>query len=156
MFARTPHTMLVLALTAGLFAPHAGWLASSGARAESDGPAVGTVEEEAAVARELEDEDAEVLQRLAVKEVLVGDLIAGRTSLMEVTAEFLHLNENRPECLLVIRASCPGDTDVEKTAHNVIDYTLPRVADSDRREELTRRLEAELADMLPPHPCTAP
>jgi hypothetical protein len=97
--------------------------------------------------RELQAEDDDIQQRIVVKEALIADLIAGRTTLAEVTAQFLILNKARPEYMAVIRAHFPGSTDQEKVARNVIDYARPRVADPVRREQLVQRLEAELVRM---------
>ena len=88
------------------------------------------------------------------KQALVNDLIAGRTTLAEVTAQFMLLNHDRQAAMDVIRRKFPGATDEEKTARNVIafvDVTLSLGSAIDRAVVRTR-LAAELAAMLDPHP----
>ena len=69
----------------------------------------------------------------------------------EVTSQFVTLNQAYPEYLRVIRTHYPGAKDEEKTARNVIEYTLPRVPDPSRRHALVRRLHAELRSMIGSH-----
>lgn len=94
----------------------------------------------------LRTEDDVVLQRIAVKEAIVKELIAGHTTLAETTDRFAEMNANRPQALAVIRLAYPGATDQEKTARNVISYALGRTPVADRAA-LSRRLEAELQQM---------
>ncbi|MCI0704888.1 MAG: hypothetical protein L0241_27835 [Planctomycetia bacterium] len=96
---------------------------------------------------ELDIENAALLRRIEVKETLIRDLIEERTTLTEVTAQFHEMNVVRPQYMVVIRVSFPGDTDEEKMARNVISFALPRV-EPEKREALERRLEAELQQML--------
>lgn len=95
----------------------------------------------------LNDEDDEVRRRIAVKEALVAELIAGHTTLAEVTAKFSELNATRPQYVAAIRSSYAGATDQEKTARNVLSYSLARAPDG-TRDALSQRLEAELDQMI--------
>jgi hypothetical protein len=95
-------------------------------------------------------EDATILNRIHVKEALIGDLIAGRVSLAEATAQFLAFNADNPGCVAVLRVAYPGDTDEERTAHNVMDYAIQRVANPAERAALASRLAAELVEMTHP------
>lgn len=95
----------------------------------------------------LDEKDHEVQQRMAVKESLVAELIAGRTTLAEVTARFTDMNATRPDYVASIRATFSGTTDLEKSARNVIDYALARVPVAERAA-FAARLEAELQQML--------
>jgi hypothetical protein len=99
-------------------------------------------------AHRLSAADALVWERIAIKEALVADLIDGRATLAEVTAQFTVLNQSRPDYLDIIRATTPGDTDEERMARNVIDHVRHRVADPAKRDRLRCRLECELADLL--------
>lgn len=97
--------------------------------------------------KQLAVQDGDIQQRIAIKEVLVADLIAGRVSLAEVTAEFMALNQSRPEYMALIRDEFPGETDELKVAHNVINYARHRLTDRADRARVLGRLEAELAQM---------
>jgi hypothetical protein len=92
-------------------------------------------------------EDLDILNRIHAKEALVDQVVSGRTSLADATAQFLALACDRPQFFKVIRENYPGGTDEERTACNVIDYALQRVADPTERGILTCRLIAELAEM---------
>ena len=112
---------------------------------------VPALEQEAQEAYEQNDQmtaTAESLnRRMEVKEALIRDLIEGRATLAEVTAQFYELNSPYPQYMTAIRANFPGRTDEEKMAHNVIYYALPR-ATPEQREALKTRLDAELQQML--------
>jgi hypothetical protein len=99
-------------------------------------------------------EDEDIRRRIEVKEALVADLIAGRAALAGVAARFLDLNEDRPEYMAAVRANYPGDTDLERTARNVIEYTAGRLAGEPpaRRAEVAERLESEFRALDSPHP----
>jgi hypothetical protein len=98
------------------------------------------------VDRQLTDQSQEVRQRIAVKDAIVADLVAGRISLSEATERFAELNAAHPEYLDAIRAAFAGETDQEKMARNVIAFAVLRTA-PDERDLLTARLEAELHQM---------
>lgn len=108
------------------------------ARAEAD------LAEATAHARTLADRDDTILRRIAIKESLIAELIAGRATLAEVAARFLELNEDEPGYLLILRSAVPGDSDLERSARNVIDYAAHRVTDPAHQTDLRHRLEAEL------------
>ncbi|MBA4190418.1 MAG: hypothetical protein C0467_20720 [Planctomycetaceae bacterium] len=94
----------------------------------------------------LEVINTEIQRRIAIKEALIAELIAGRTTLAKVTDQFLVMNQSRPEYMTIIRSSCPGNSDFEKTAHNVIGYAngeLSRLPES-QQAEIRARLQAEL------------
>jgi hypothetical protein len=95
----------------------------------------------------LDSESEDVRRRVAVKEQIIAELIARRMTLAEATDRFVQLNSYRPEILEVIRAKYPSGSDFEKTARNVIDYVLVRVAVPER-PAVARRLESELRQML--------
>jgi hypothetical protein len=95
----------------------------------------------------LELTNREIHRRIGIKESLVAALIAGRTTLAAVTEQFLVLNQLRPEYMMVIRLTWPGNTDEEKTAHNVIAYVSSglHTYPVEQQAEVSARLNAELA-----------
>jgi len=95
----------------------------------------------------LTSEDDEVLRRIAIKEAIISDLVAGRSTLAETTERFTELNAGRPEYVEALRDTFPGATDQEKFARNVISFALCR-APRDERAALSSRLEAELRQMI--------
>jgi len=95
--------------------------------------------------RELDAEGGEVLQRLAAKDDLVANLIAGRSTLTATTLQFTALNEGCSAYMEVIRDTYPGASDEEKMARNVLDFLSIRLAQEPawRRLTLLVRLNAE-------------
>jgi len=106
------------------------------------------------IERELDLGAAELHQRHEAKQALVTDLTAGRTTLAEVTAQFMLLNYDRPACMDIIRRKFPGATDEEKMARNVLAFVdvMLSADPSIDRAAVRARLDAELASMLDPHP----
>ena len=91
--------------------------------------------------------DVTLMNRIAAKEAIIGELIAGRATLADAASQFLSLNAERPDLLEMIRSAYPNRTDEERAALNVIDYVAQRVADPVAREEIVSRLAADLAEM---------
>jgi len=142
-------TLAVLALSVGAAsALSPGWVRSAGLDVWNVRQLEKVANEAAEQGRQLDEEDAEIRHRIRAKEVLVAELVAGRTTLAVVTSQFRALNEPYPEYQRMIRTHFPGATDEEKMARNVIAYTLPRVPDPSRRHALVRRLDSELHSML--------
>jgi len=139
-------TAIFLTVSAAAFVANSEW----GASLVVDMFRTQSVREELKNELELRDNldvvNTEIQRRIAIKEALVADLIAGRTTLAAVTDEFLVLNQGRPEYMLIIRASYPGETDEEKTAHNVIGYVTRELAPypPETRAEVLHRLQTEL------------
>jgi hypothetical protein len=99
------------------------------------------IEEQRELESHLDVIKGEVVRRVAIKNALVAELIAGRTTLSEVTGQFLILNQSRPDVMAIIRATYPGSTDQEKSAHNVIAYLrveLNHAPPAEQTEVLTR------------------
>ena len=97
----------------------------------------------------LEVVNTEIQRRIAIKEALIIELIAGRTTLAKVADQFLVMNQSRPEYMTIIRSSCPGNSDFEKSAHNVIGYAngeLSRLPEA-QQAEVRARLQAELESL---------
>jgi hypothetical protein len=88
--------------------------------------------------------------RMAFKTQLVNELLEKRTSLKEVTAQFLALNRTRQSTLLAIRRTYPGETDEEKTARNVISLAVLNLktnASFTQKAEVLARLTSELCEL---------
>lgn len=86
------------------------------------------IKEEQELGDHLDVVKSEIVRRLAIKDALIAELISGRITLIEVTKQFLILNQSRPEYMTVIRESYPGSTDEEKTTHNVMGYIRAELA----------------------------
>jgi hypothetical protein len=98
--------------------------------------------------RDLDAEREATARRMAVREALVADLIAGRSTLAGAVAEFRALDRgwaDRPELLRWYYSGVPDD---EVEARHVIGYALRRVPGRADREALRRRLEGELRELL--------
>jgi hypothetical protein len=95
----------------------------------------------------LAEEDDDVLRRIAIKDAIIVDLIAGRVTLAEATEHFTALNADRPRYLAALREVYPGATDQEKFARNVISFVVARV-EPHERAAISSRLETELRQML--------
>jgi hypothetical protein len=106
-------------------------------------------EQERAEAR-LDAEYDAVARRMAVKEALVGELIAGRASLADVTDRFQELNRDQPETMAVLRRVYPSADARETTARNVLGYAWyhPFPSPAARAAALCR-LDAEFARLFP-------
>jgi hypothetical protein len=78
--------------------------------------------------RDLESECSETRGRILVKDELIRSLIAGRSTLAEVTDQFMVLNDGYENHMFVIRHLYPGATDKEKMLWNVIGYTHHRLS----------------------------
>lgn len=99
---------------------------------------------------ELDQENAQIIDRIAAKEGLISQLLSGHTTLAATTAQFMALNETYPEYLSVIRRSYPGATDEEKMAWNVLEFSSPRLTDQSawQRLALLARLQGEFHSMF--------
>ena len=92
-------------------------------------------------------EQEEIRERIALKEAFIEELLAGRTTLAEVTEKFMTLNSSRPHYMDAIRDHFPGDTDQEKMARNVISIAIAR-SPTERQDSVTQYLESELNLMI--------
>jgi hypothetical protein len=97
---------------------------------------------------ELEAGNGELMQRIATKEALVEDLIAGRRGLLDVAARFRVLDADTPACMTVIRRAVPAATDEECICRNVINYVKCYLGCEAEGHESLRRLNTELERWL--------
>jgi hypothetical protein len=81
-----------------------------------------------AIRDQMDSKQQSVSQRIAYKEALITELIAGRTTLHEVSQEFLALNREVPSAMFVLRWKFQVESDEEVSALNVIDFVTDRVS----------------------------
>jgi hypothetical protein len=98
--------------------------------------------------RDLRAKGGEVIRRMAVREALIAELIAGRADLARTVADFRVLDGGRTEHLMAVQLDHPGLSDPEAAARVVIRYALIRVPGRADREQLRRRLEGECQKMF--------
>jgi hypothetical protein len=96
------------------------------------------------IADQLASQDKQVMRRIAVKETIINDLVAGRIGLLEAAADFRALNAGRPAYTLVIRSFYPDMTDDERVCRNVIGYVEAGVEGDEDGRALIHRLTEEL------------
>ena len=90
----------------------------------------------------LEERAVYIADRIAIKEALIEDLIAGKQTLLEVTERFAELNSDESDAEM-IRIHFPGACDLERNANNVLGYAEQRVNDPSARSLLMDKLGAE-------------
>ena len=93
---------------------------------------------------QLDAEDQVVLERIAVKQSIIGELVAGRVGLTEAAARFRALNAARPVYQSVIRHTYGGESEAECYCRNVLDFVAADLRDDARRGDVLRRLTGEL------------
>jgi hypothetical protein len=142
---------LVLVLAVAAVVANPAWSAALGIDVWNLPALQEQVEADATRGRELDKLDADVLRRMELKDRLVSDLIEGRTTLADVTAEFIRLNRDRPGYATAIRTTYAGRTDEERTARSIL-YCASRQLSHlppTSRAAITTRLENEFADLFP-------
>ncbi|MBA4188190.1 MAG: hypothetical protein C0467_09260 [Planctomycetaceae bacterium] len=109
------------------------------------------IESELAFGQHLDVVDLELRRQIQIKDALLDELIAGRTTLAAVTDRFLVLNQSQPASLAVIRKEYPGATDEEKTARNVIGFAEAELSKypPTQKAEVLARLEAQFRQSYP-------
>jgi hypothetical protein len=91
--------------------------------------------------------DAHLLERIAMKEGMVNELIAGRTSLADVSARFAKLNEDVPATLDVLRNKYPNMSEAQRTSCNVIDHVISIELPPPVAEKVLHRLQEEFCTL---------
>lgn len=123
------------------------WVQSVGADVWNLPSDEASIRENARANDRITQQNDETLRRIAIKESIVEELLAGRLTLAEATDQFVEMNAARPECLNRIRAEYPGSGDREKTARNVISFAIVHTKPAERAG-VQLRLERELQRML--------
>lgn len=84
-----------------------------------------------------------VHERMQLREVLAGELIAGRVTLPSVAARFAQLNEANPGMLPALEAKYPGATDEALAAASVLESVEDQDLSADERDTVLPCLEEE-------------
>lgn len=100
--------------------------------------------------RELEVSHARIMHRIAIKQRIAADLIAGRLTLAQAALRFRPLLLAAPAVFAQLRENYPGADEDECACRNVLLYAQAALltAQAPRREEVLRRLERELCEHL--------
>jgi predicted aminopeptidase len=93
--------------------------------------------------RELARVDQEVLHRLACRQEVVSDLVAGRISFALAVRTFVDLNRSDPAAQRLTRMVFGGRTDEERGARQVIAHV--RALNTKQTDELAAELECAFA-----------
>lgn len=151
---RTAALSLLLLVPVALAAAAPAWASAVGLDVWNYPTLRAEVEQQVERERVFVAHDDDIRRRIEIKEVLVGDLIAGRTTLADVTAQFLALNRSQPAYLEALRSAYPGGTDEETTARSVLGFVTPRLSGEspERRAEVMTRLEVEFCNLAETHP----
>lgn len=104
------------------------------------------LEQERQRERELTVRYSESERRVAVKEQVTAELIAGRRTVPEAVARFRSVLESTPVALALLRRHSPGLSEEECIGRNVIHYAAVELADApaEERAAVLHRLEQEL------------
>lgn len=105
----------------------------------------GTATPDAATVAALNERTHQIATRIAYKDSLMRELIAGRTTLTDVAAEFLRLNQDEAVNMSVLRQQFPCGNDEERSACNVIQYLYQRGLPAAEEARVLGRLEDEFA-----------
>ncbi|WP_439630454.1 hypothetical protein [Gemmata sp.] len=148
--------LLVLVATIPVVAAVAssGWAASAMLRVCHPRIAALDTREDEELGHRLDAIDFELRRQIQIKEVLLGELIEGRATLADVSAQFLAMNRNSTASMTVIRKEYPGETDEEKSAYNVITFANAELSRGCpvRKAEVLARLNAEFEALYHHHP----
>jgi len=119
---------LVLTVLLGVAAANFSWAASLGVEVWNQSDLDEGSGMESPQKRDWNSEYSETRGRIAAKEEMIKSLIEGRTTLADVTAQFMVLNDGYENHMLVVRMLFPGATDKEKMLWNVIGYLDHRLS----------------------------
>jgi hypothetical protein len=136
---------LLLGLTvAGIGTARPSWSANMGLDFWNVPALKARMAEDRQFASELDSRDNRVLRRIAVKEMLIADLITGRASLIETAAQFRAMNAGQHGYAVVVRTLWPDATDDERLCRNVISYVESYVEPDEDGRALVHRLYEEM------------
>jgi hypothetical protein len=149
-FARlAPCFLLVGSVSVGLCCLKPAWAEAVGLDLWNLPSTTAAIEAETARSDDLDAQQAEVLERLAVKHEIAEQLLAGRLSLSEAAARFRDLTPRGSLGERILRAAYPGAGDDECFCRAVINWVGSREASpSTAHEARVRQLEAELEGRL--------
>ena len=101
----------------------------------------------AAAAQSIGQRQQLITARLAYKDALAHDLVAGHTSLREVAELFLISNQQAPSNVDVLRQQFPGLTDLQSSAQNAIAFTEAIKLPDEEHAKVRERLNREWAEL---------
>jgi hypothetical protein len=96
-----------------------------------------------ATRRDLDRQVAVMAERIQTKELLIRDLVDGKTTLREVAEKFHKMNAEFPACMSVIRARYPDVPDEERMARNVLEFVHLQDMPAAELKAVETRLGAE-------------
>ena len=143
--------VLSLVTAVGLVvADRVGWAADAGLDVWNLRKLERTHAEQEALNAKYTDEYEAVSQRIVVKEELVADLVAGRTTLAVVTDEFVTLNRSDPAVMSILHNTFRASDPREVNARSVLEFAESHVfASAADKETALRPLYAEFARLFP-------
>jgi hypothetical protein len=146
----TRHLMSLSLLLAVLAGARSQWFDSLTASWAALAEARQVSEREGQRLQQLVSQDGVVVRRMALKDTVVRQLIAGDLTLREAAAWFKYLNERPAGCRDHFRERFPGASAEEAACRQVIAWVRADLSLSapSRAEAVVRRLEAELLGHL--------
>jgi hypothetical protein len=140
----------VLAVAALAFADQAGLARAAGLDLWNLPKLERQLKEQEDLVSRFDAEFAILSHRMAAKDALVRDLVAGRATLAGTADEFLALNAGHPETMSVLRDVHSTDDAREMSARNVIDFVrLHRFPSRAAKAAALDKLNAEFALLFP-------
>jgi len=101
----------------------------------------------------LDREAVVVANRIAIKELLVEELIGGRKCLREISSKFEVLNADEPGYMHVMQSHFPGASSLECSARNVLSYAEQRSGHGSTKEVVMREMCRQFRSMFPAVEC---
>ncbi len=146
---KMPARLLLLAAAGALALAGAGsarpsWVADAGLDFWNVPALKARLAQDQRAAAELDARDDRVMRRIAVKEVLIADVVAGKVGLIEAAAQFRAMNAGSHGYAVVIRSLYPNMSDDERVCRNVIDYVQSYVEGDEDGRALIHRLTEDL------------
>ncbi len=86
--------------------------------------------------------------RIAIKDRLIGDLIAGHATLRETTVRFMDLNRSNEMARDAIECHYSGGSSEEKAARNVIDFAVAALKTAPAPSNTPQRIEGQFREMF--------
>jgi len=81
-----------------------------------------SIEEADRSMRQLDLDDEHVMRRVAIREEVIRDLVAGRMTFQQATQRFVELNRTHPSALANLRRMYAGRTDEERAARQLVTH----------------------------------
>lgn len=100
--------------------------------------------EDQQLAHQIETESQTVQRSILLRDALIEDLIADRTTLSAVFAQYLELNRSSPDRLRTLRLIFPADSDEDSTFLQIRAFVRVVLAEEPaRRDSLLARLQRD-------------